>query len=107
MDTIMNVRQTAPRHYRIDGIKDGQKSLVMLASFSADGEMKGWGQDFVVFDNNGLIRTVDARGKVICSSYRCYYPGNETFGGVGGDQFTVLTKSNAVKVFDRKCKRIK
>ena len=107
MDTITSVRQTGPRHYRIDGVREGTKNMIMLASISTDGVMRGWGQDFIVFDKDGYIRTFNARGKIICAGHGCYNPQTAHFGGVGGDQFTIITRGNSIQIYDKNCKRIR
>ena len=106
MDQILSVTPNGNRMFRFEIIKDGTSNSIRF-SVTTDGELRGWGSDFVVFDKGGFIRTVDARGKVICSSMKCYDPKTEQFGGVGGDQFTIIMRSRAIKVFDKKCKRIK
>lgn len=106
MDQILSVTQTGNRMFRFEIIKDGTTARTAF-TLSTDGVIRGWGNDFAVFDKNGVIRTVDARGKVICSSYKCYDPNTEQFAGVGGNQFTIMTRSKTIKVFDKKCKRIK
>ena len=106
MDQLLSITQTGNRQFRFEIIKDGTNSRI-AHSLTADGVIRGWGNDFAVFDKDGVIRTVDARGKVICSSMKCYDPKTEQFGGVGGDQFTIITRSRTIKVFDKKCKRIK
>ncbi len=106
MDHILSVTQTSNHLFRFEIIKDGTSSRT-AHSLSVNGVIRGWGNDFAVFDKDGVIRTVDARGKVICSSMKCYDPKTEQFSGVGGDQFSILTRSKTIKVFDKKCKRIK
>ena len=106
MDQVLSVTQSGNRQFRFEIIKDGTTNSIRF-SVTTDGDLRGWGSDFVVFDKGGVIRTLDARGKVICSSMKCYDPKTEQFGGVGGDQFTIITRSRTVKVFDKKCKRIK
>ena len=105
MDQILSVTPNGNQRFRFEIVKDGKNNSISFVT--ADGELRGWGNDFVVFDKGGSIRTVDARGRVISIRHNCYNPKTEQFGGVGGNQFTIITRSRAVKVFDKKCNRIK